>query len=122
MIYEYPEEFIIPVVYSDDLKEEYGYRHEEFEPLGDWKLLILDEELQGDKIFKKNTDIEIANENNDINFLKMEVDLLPKLYKEPIFNDNMIEEDKEDKNIKNILSDIDNEYANSETQCIHSGY
>ena len=121
MIYEYPEEFIIPIIYVNDLKVKSSYRHEDFEASRDFKILILDKDLQGDEMFQGNKNIA-PNKNEDINFLKMEVDLLPKLYKEPIFNDNMIEEDKEDKSIKNILSDIDNEYANSETQCIHSGY
>jgi len=122
MIYEYPEEFIIPVVYSDDIKEKSGFRHEDFEPLRDWKLVIFDDELEGDKVFQDNKDIETLNENKDINFLKMEVELLPKLYQESMYNNNVLEESIEDKSVKGILSDIDNEYADSETLCIHSGY
>ena len=62
--------------------------------------------------------IETPDENDDMNFLNMDEDLLPKLYKKSMFNDNIVEESLEDENIKSILSDIDNDYANSETQYV----
>lgn len=114
MIYEYPEEFIIPVIYVDDLKAKSGYRNEDFESSRDWKILILEEELLGDEIFQGNKQIA-PNKNEDINFLDMDEDLLPELYKKGMINDNTVEESLEDENVKEILSDIDNEYANSET-------
>jgi len=108
MIYEYPEEFIIPIIYVNDLKVKSSYRHEDFEASRDLKILILDKDLQGNK--------NIApNKNEDINFLDMYEDSLQKLYKEAIINDNPVEENLYDERIKKILSDIDNEYANSET-------
>ena len=64
MIYEYPEEFIIPVVYADDLKEKSSYRHEESEGLRDWKLIIFDDELLGDKMFQGDMNIS-PDENTD---------------------------------------------------------
>jgi len=114
MIYEYPEEFIIPVTYVDDLKVQSSYRHEDFEASRDWKILILDKDLQGDEMFQGNKNIA-PNKNEDINFLDMYEDSLQKLYKEAIINDNPVEENIYDDRIKKILSDIDNEYANSET-------
>jgi hypothetical protein len=83
MIYKYPEEFIIPVVYADDLKEKSSYRHEESEELRDWKLIIFNDELLGNKMFQGDMNIS-SDENTD-----------------------------------KILSDIDNDYANSETLHIH---
>ena len=45
----------------------------------------------------------------------MEEELLQEFYKEPMIKDDIIEESLEDENIKSILSDIDEDYANSET-------
>jgi len=119
MIYEYPEEFIIPVIYVDDLKVKSSYRHEDFESSRNWKLLILDEELQEDEMFQGNKHI-YPNKNEDINFLDMDEELLPQLYKEAKMNDNKVEESLDDEHVKRILNDIDNEFANSETLCIYS--
>jgi len=118
MIYEYPEEFIIPVVYADDLKEKSIYRHEERKELRDWKLIILDDELLGHKTFQGDTNIS-PNENEGMKYLDMGKDLFPKMYKEAMIN-NTVDESLEDENIKGLLSDIDNDYANSETLHIHS--
>ena len=114
MIYEYPEEFIIPVVYADDLKEKSIYRHEESKELRDWKLIILDDELLGHKIFQGDTNIS-TNENDGMKYLDMHEDSFPQIYKEAMINDNTVDE-----NINGLLSDIDNDYANSETLHIHS--
>ena len=119
MIYEYPEEFIIPVVYADDLKEKSIYRHEEREELRDWKLIILDDELLGHKMFQGNTEV-LSNENEGMKHFNMDEDSFPSLYKEDMMNDNTVEESLEDEKVKRILSDIDNDYANSETLHIHS--
>ena len=123
MIYEYPEEFIIPVIYADNLKEKSSYRYADGEALRDWKLLILDDELIGHKMFQGNINIEL-NENDDMKYLYMDEDLFPPIYKESMINHNKIEESLEDENINinKILSDIDNDYANSETIHTHREY
>lgn len=115
MIYEYPEEFIIPVIYVDDLKVKSSYRHGNFESLRDWKILILDEDLQGNEIFQGNDHIA-PNKNEDISFFDMDEELFPKSYMEAMSNDDAVEEslEDEDENVNKTLSDIDNEYANSE--------
>ena len=120
MIYEYPEEFIIPIIYVNDLKVKSSYRHEDFESSRNLKLLILDEELQGDKILQDNMNIGTLDEISDMNFLDMDEDLLIEPYQKAMFIDNVVEENLEDENVKSILSDIDNEYANSETPCVCS--
>jgi len=119
MIYEYPEEFIIPVVYADDLKEKSIYRHEEREELRDWKLIILDDELLGHKTFQGDTNIS-PNQNDGMKYFDIDEDSFPQIFKEAMINDNTFEKSLENENIKGILSDIDNDYANSETLHIHS--
>lgn len=72
MIYEYPKEFIVPVVYTEDLVQ------------------------------KRN---EIVREWN----------LFENQYEEPIYDYNMSDEISDNDNSKNILNDIDEDYADSET-------
>jgi len=119
MIYEYPEEFIIPVIYADDLKEKSSYRYADGEALRDWKLLILDNKLLGHKMLQGNMNIDL-NQNEDVKYLYMDENLFPSIYKEAMIKGNTNEESLEEENIKIILNDIDNDYANSETLHIHS--
>jgi hypothetical protein len=114
MIYEYPKEFIVPVVYVKDLKDEDMYRCKKSKSLHEDKLLIPDKELQGDGMFLAKVDIYGAFQNKDINFLNMGGEVLKKPYNEYILKDSTVEDSSEYQNIKNIISDIDEEYANSE--------
>ena len=57
MIYEYPEEFIVPVVYVQDLKDKTMYRCKKSKSLHEGKLLIPDEELKENEIFLAKVDI-----------------------------------------------------------------
>ena len=111
MIYEYPEEFIVPIVYAEDLKDNI-YRCKKSESLNEGKLLIPDEELEGDGIFLAKVDIDIygASKNKDIKFSNVDGEVFEEIHDEYIFKDNA-----EYENIKNIVSDIDEDYANSET-------
>ena len=111
MIFKYPEEFIVPVVYVQDLKDKNFYRCQESKSLHAGKLVIPDEELNKNEIFLAEIDIYGTFENKDINFLNMVGEVL----QEPIIKSDMVEASLEDENIKNILSDIDEDYANSET-------
>jgi hypothetical protein len=115
MIYEFPEEFIVPVVYVKDLKDNDIYRDKKFKALHEDKLLIPDQELQGDGIFLAEIDIYGAFQNKNINDLKMEGELLQEFFQEPMIKYDIVEESLKDENIKGILSDIDEEYANNET-------
>jgi len=111
MIFKYPEEFIVPIVYVQDLKDKTFYRLQESKLLNEWKPLILDEELKENEIFLAKVDIYGGVQNKHINFFKMDEEIL----QEPIINEDIVQADLEDENIKNILSDIDEDYSNSET-------
>ena len=111
MIFKYPEEFIVPVAYVQDLKDKTLYRFQESESLDEDKLLISDEELKENEIFLGKVDIYGTFQNKGINFLNMNEEILQK----PILNIDIVEVDLEDKDIKNILNYIDEDYANSET-------
>jgi len=111
MIYQYPEEFIVPVVYVQDFKDKTFYRCKESKYLNAGKLVIPDEELKGDEMFLAKIDIYGTFQNKDINFLNMDGEEFQK----PMLKDNMVEAGLDNENIKSILSDIDEDYANSET-------
>jgi hypothetical protein len=114
MIYEYPKEFIVPVVYVKDLKDMYICKKSKSLHEGS-KLLIPDKELQGDGIFLAEVDIYGTFQNKDTSFLNMKGEVLPESYNEYILKDSKIEESSEYENMKNIISNIDEDYANSET-------
>jgi len=111
MIYQYPEEFIVPVVYVQDLKDKNFYRCQEPKSLHAGKLVIPDEELNENEIFLAEIDIYGAFQNKDINFSN----IVGKVLQEPIINGDIAKSNLEDENMKNILNDIDEDYANSET-------
>ena len=114
MIYEYPKEFIVPVVYVKDLKDKDMYRCKKSKSLHEGKLLIPDKELQEDKIILAEVDIYGAFQNKDVNFLNMEGEALLEPYNQYINKDSTFEGSSEYENMKNIISDIDEDYANSE--------
>ena len=118
MIYEFPEEFIVPVVYVKDLKDNNINRDKKFKALHEDKLLIPDQELQEEGIFLAEIDIFGAFQNKDINDLKVEEELLQEFFQAPMIKYDKDEESLKNENIKSILSDIDNEYANNETLSI----
>lgn len=120
MIYEYPEEFVVPVTYVNDLREEPMLREWEFEYLQVEKLLIPEEKLQEDEISKINkyedeTFKKKYTGKKGMNYLDLDEDILNKHYKKDMFMDNDSEENLCHDNAKSILNSIDNEYANSET-------
>jgi len=96
MIYKYPKEFIVPVIYVNDLKENSIYRKKTSKSSHGGKLIMLDEEEKGDAIFQANIDIY-------------------EIIQEPAIKKNIVGVNIEDEYINSILSDIDEEYANSET-------
>lgn len=111
MIFNYPEEFIVPVAYVQDLKDKILYRCQESESVHADKLLIPDEELKENEIFLAKVDIYGTFQNKGVNFLNMGEEIL----QQPMINEDIVEADLERENIKNILSYIDEDYANSET-------
>ncbi len=105
MIYQYPEEFIVPVVYVQDFKDKTLYRCKESKYLNADKLLIPDE------MFLAKIDIYGTFQNKDTNFLNMDGEEFPN----PMIKGDIVESGLDNENIKSILSDIDEDYANSET-------
>lgn len=116
MIYKYPEEFVVPVVYSGELKENKMYREWELkylqmenvvEPYKKMKEYetIQEEECMDNKVYIKN------NGKNGMDFLEFDEEMFQK---EP-YEDNICLEYMKDDHMKNILNQIDNEYVKSET-------
>lgn len=119
MIYEYPEEFVVPVIYVEDLKEKYMNRNFGFKYLQLNKLISPDENSKEDIMFQidKYQDQNISNK--DIGFLNLDEDLLKDTYyEEDMFNYNSNENIIEYDDSKSIFDKIDNDYADSETLMI----
>jgi len=116
MIYEYPEEFIVPIVYVNELEDKGIYRDKKTKYVhGNSKLLITDKEFQDDEIFIADIDIYGVFKNKDINSFNVEGEYSKKFFKEPMMKTDMIKGALKDEYIKSMLSDIDEEYAISET-------
>jgi hypothetical protein len=120
MIYEYPEKFVVPVVYVEDLKEKSMNRDR------DWdikyikveKLVVPDKKMQYENISQEG-EYETGNFYEDImtgkNYIKFSKSLLEKPYHKEVPYNNKIDENLENDHMGNILKDIDDDYANSET-------
>jgi hypothetical protein len=104
MIYEYPEEFVVPVIYSEELKENPMYR--------EWELKYLQMENVIEP-YKKMKEYEMLPKD------ECETFYISNIGKNSMsFSDFDEEECYQDDYIKDILKEIDNEYAKSETLCI----
>lgn len=116
MIYEYPEEFIVPIIYDKDLIDRAMYRCKEQEFLHLGKLSMPDEELQTEEMLLAEVDVYGMFKNKDISVLDKEEEILEGFFKQPIIMEGIVEESVfGDEDIRSILSDIDEDYANSET-------
>ena len=93
MIYEYPEDFIVPIIFAEDLV------YKRNETVNERDILIIGENW---KINKMDSEKMKDEENNEY-----------KKYKY-----DMIHETEDDGDIKNMLNDIDEEYAISETLAV----
>ena len=111
MIYEYPEEFIVPVIYVKELIGNSIYRCENIKYLHVGKLLIPNEELEEDKMFL---------ENENTNFFNMEDGALKEHYEKYLTKHSTDGDSLESENMKNIISEIDEDYVNSETSGIYN--
>ncbi|AWK49865.1 hypothetical protein DIC82_01610 [Clostridium beijerinckii] len=111
MIYQYPEEFIVPVVYVQDFKGKTFYRCKDSKYLNEGELAIPDEESKEDEMFLAKIDIYGTFQNKDINFLNMDGEEFQK----PMIKGDIVKSDLDNESIKSILSDVDEDYANSET-------
>ncbi|EKQ58171.1 MULTISPECIES: hypothetical protein [unclassified Clostridium] len=113
MIYEYPENFVVPVVYDKNLNQ--MNRDWEFKYMKVDELSIPPQEVDDIKLFHMNEPLQDKGEN----FLGMKENKMKKTCKESMYNDcSILYKEINDEEIKCILKDIDNEYANSETMRI----
>ncbi len=112
MIYEYPEEFVVPVVYAGDLSAKPIYRDLEFEYIKIDGLLEPELELHQDEGFMLN---DYENNTYGKKAYEFNMDLLQEPYKENMLSYSIGEDDVDNDHVKEILKDIDDEYANNET-------
>ena len=120
MIYEYPEKFVVPVVYVDDLKEKTMHRDWEIKYLQVESMVKPDKNMEDDNIFTINeydneTFYEGINGKKEITYLEFDDKLLKKTYQKNMFSENEIQENLDNDNMSSILNDIDEDYANNET-------
>lgn len=116
MIYEYPEEFVVPVSYANDFSNNPIYRDLEFEYLKIDGLLGPEIELQEDKEFMMNDYKNNIYGNKEKEVFEFDINLVQTPYKENIISSGMGDYNVKNDHINEILRDIDNEYAESETQ------
>jgi hypothetical protein len=114
MIYEYPEKFIVPIIYVKVVKENEIYRNKKYKSSDKNKLLILDEELQEDEKIKDKLNIYEDFHNKGTNIFNMKLELFENFLQEPINEFNIMENNLDSEYINGILSEIDNDYANNE--------
>lgn len=107
MIYEYPNEFIVPVVYVQDLLQKRNGLIRDWNPFG------MGENLQGNEIDHEN--MEYNGQNQEMKLPHIYQGLLKNQYDESTYNYDMAQEISDNDNTKSILNDIDEDYANSET-------
>ena len=119
MIYQYPQEFIVPVIYANDLEDKDIYRCKKVKFSHEGELLTLDNELQEYKMILPNADIHGEFQKKDISFLNTKDGFLES-YNEYILKDSIAEDSLEYGNMKNIMNDIDDDYVKSETSIIHN--
>ncbi|MVX66809.1 hypothetical protein GKZ28_24400 [Clostridium chromiireducens] len=107
MIYEYPEDFVVPVVYTRDLNPMYREWEVRYVYVDESRVPF--DQSEEDKISHINKNEELR----DIYIYPFNSD--ENTYSKKICCDNLIDDNLDDVNAKYILSDIDDEYANSET-------
>lgn len=115
MIYEYPKEFVVPVVYADDLNIKPLYRDWELEYLQFDGKMMPGKSLQENKNFMINNYEDKAMNKEEKKLSKYDMELLQEPYLENMLSYNIVEENEKDERVKSILSEIDDEYAKSET-------
>lgn len=111
MIYEYPEDFVVPVVYDKGLNP--MYRDLEFKYVKVEEVLMPNEQQQEEKMYKM--DEYQSPQNMSMNSPYMDEYAVQKPHKYSMFDCSETEEPLGCDCVKAILNEIDNEYANSET-------
>lgn len=100
MIYNYPKEFVVTVIYDNNLK--FGPND------GQKKLGLLDDdELLGEEVLKNSS---VSDEKNTKESFED--------YATDEIEDNIFSNSSKYENNKDILNEIDDEYANSQTEAV----
>lgn len=114
MIYKYPEEFVVPVVYANDLSNKPMYRDWELDLEIDG-LIISDKKVQKDKEFMMEDYEGKVLGNKGEKLSEFDMDLLKEPYQKDMLSHDIVKDGAKNSNVKAILNEIDNEYAESET-------
>lgn len=110
MIYEYPKEFMVPVVYAENLVQKTN------ESIREWNIFDMGKSIPYDEINCPN--IKYNGENQIVNGDYGHQELLKSQYEDTIYSYDMDKEISDNDDIKNIFNHIDEEYAISETLSI----
>lgn len=112
MIYKYPEEFVVPVVYASDLSNKPMYR--------DWGLdfeveeVIIPDKKQEDKGLAKDS-CKCGMFDKKVSKDKIfDMNLLKEPYQKDMLSHDIVNYDGKSDQLKAILNEIDNDYAESE--------
>lgn len=90
MFYKYPEEFIVPVIYSEDLK------------------------FESNKLYRNSVPVEEVVENGESDLLELNSSILKEPFQESWISNNIVSDNLEDEKIKDMINEIDDEYVNNE--------
>lgn len=110
MIYEYPEQFVVPVVYIKEIRDIPMYRTCDEKDMQEDKSPLFESQLQED-IVSFNEDNRQNFGVGDIKFLNFEEE---QQHQQEILNYSATEEGLNTSHANNVLKDVDNEYAQNE--------
>lgn len=90
MFYKYPEEFIVPVIYSEELK------------------------VECNKSYRNSVPVEEVFEDSESDSIELNASILKEPFQESWISNNIVSDNLDDEKIKDIINEIDDEYANNE--------
>lgn len=90
MFYKYPEEFIVPVIYSEELK------------------------VECNNLYRNSVPVEEVVENSESDLMELNPSILKEPFQESGISNNIVSDNLDDEKIKDIINEIDDEYANNE--------
>ena len=113
MFYKYPEEFIVPVIYTKDLV---FYRNDGYRNLASYGEEIIGENIENERLLLDEEKVERIFESiENTNVSEGRIGILNEPFQKNEISDNISSNDLEYKEFKEILNEIDNEYAKSES-------
>lgn len=90
MFYKYPEEFIVPVIYSEDLK------------------------FESTELYRNSVTAEEVAENSEGDLLELNSSILKEPFQKSGISNNIDADNLEDEKIKEMINEIDDEYVKNE--------